>query len=186
MRISIIPKNTGPLLIATVALVFAAPVLAATQGVPGPTSTGTATINASITPEVAISNLNDITFPTTQMRSALNTRVDAVQADSVCVWSNNVDRSFYVTASGTGAGNALTLTDGTRTLPYIVDFGTGNVTFRLANGVKSGLFRSPATAPDCGGLAPSNLRIQINAADIATMEATTVYTGVLTLLVTPN
>jgi hypothetical protein len=163
--------------------------VAATQGTPGPTSTGTVTINASITPEVNITNLNDFTFTATELRTALNTGADGTQFDGVCVWSNNPDRSYFITATGNGASNAFRLSDGIRTLAYTVQWAdnTAGVNMTtLTSGVKSSAFSSPAGTPDCGGSPRSSLRITIANAAIASMEATTTYTGVLTLLVSPN
>ncbi|OBV10582.1 hypothetical protein [Erythrobacter dokdonensis] len=172
---------------ATAVAGLSAPAFAATQGTPGPTSTGTVTINATITPEVAISDLDDLTFTATQLQTALNTGANAQQADDVCVWSNNVDGSYYLTATGDGAGNAFTLTDGTRTLAYSLGwrFGGGAVQ-SLTSGTKSPRLTTTATAPDCGGSTTASLLVILRNADIAAMEATTTYTGVLTLLVSPT
>jgi hypothetical protein len=166
---------------------LASPTFAATQGTPGPTSTGTVTINASITPEVNITNLDDITFDATSLRTALNTGGDANERDSVCVWSNNVDGSYFITATGDGAGNAFTLNDGTRTLGYGVNWVDSKTkAATLLAGTKSPVFTSSATDPDCGGGTNSELQVFIFNVTIATMEATTTYTGVLTLLVSPS
>ncbi|OBV10583.1 hypothetical protein [Erythrobacter dokdonensis] len=166
---------------------LSAPAFAATQGTPGPTSTGTVTINASITPEVNITNLDDITFAATSLRTALNTGANANQSDDICIWSNNPDGSFFVTATGDGAANAFTITDGTRTTPYSIvirDFAGTSQT--LTAGTKSAQYRSNAVAPDCGGSTNTTLTVQITSTAIAAMEATTTYTGVLTLLVSPT
>ena len=172
-----------------VALLFASavPAYAATQGTPGPTSTGTVTINATVTPEVSISNLNDIAFDATALRTALNTGNKSVASDNVCVWSNNPDRSYFITATGDGAANAFTLNDGVRTLPYTVSF-SEEVTRRvvsISSGTKSRQFVSNASAPVCVN-DNALLIVTIANAAIAGMEATTTYTGVLTLLVSPT
>jgi hypothetical protein len=163
--------------------------VAATQGTPGPTSTGTVTINATITPEVNITNLNDFTFTATELRTALNTGTEASQFDRVCVWSNNPDRSYFIIATGSGASNVFSLTDGTRTLAYSVQWADNNSGVNmtaLTSGAKSSAFSSPAGTPDCGGSPRQSLRITIANAAIAAMEASTAYTGVLTLLVSPT
>ena len=168
------------------ALFFGSPAMAATQGTPGPTSTGTITINATITPEVNITNLDDITFDATQLRTALNTGATAIGFDNVCVWSNNPDRSYFITATGDGAGGVFTLNDGNRILPYSVGWATVGGETILTAGQKSTGFISNATVPDCGGSSSAAINIRITNADIAAMEATTTYTGVLTLLVSPS
>jgi hypothetical protein len=174
---------------AVLALSASQSAMAATQGTPGPTSAGTVTINATITPEVNITDLNDFTFTATALRTALNTGADATQFDGVCVWSNNPGGSYFITATGNGSGNAFRLTDGTRTLTYTVqwaDNSVGTNMTALTSGVKSSAFSSPAGAPDCSGSPRQSLRITIANAAIAGMEASTTYTGVLTLLVSPN
>ena len=171
------------------ALFFGSPAMAATQGTPGPTSTGTITINATITPEVNITLLDDITFDATTLRTALNTGAPVTKFDQICVWSNNPDRSFFITATGDGTSNAFTLNDGTRTLSYEVGFATntaGSNATPLQSGTKSQQFTSPASAPDCAGSPRQSIVVGIANADIAAMEAITIYTGVLTLLVSPS
>jgi len=159
--------------------------VAATQGTPGPTSTGTVTINATITPEVQINNLNDLTFTATELRTALNTGADAVKKDVVCGFSNNPDRSYFVTATGDGSGGAFRLTDGTRSIAYSVEyldgFGNGGA---LTAGTKSVAHRGSDF--NCGGSGNAVLTINLANSVIGSMEATTTYTGVLTLLVTPT
>ena len=168
-------------------LASTAPAYAATQGTPGPTSTGTITINATITPEVNITDLDDITFDATLLRTALNTGAAANKLDEICVWSNNPDGSYFITATGSGAANAFTLNDGTRLLPYIVNWATLGAGFvNLTAGTKSSQFVSNASAPDCGGANTAILDVGLLNSDIAAMEATTTYTGVLTLLVSPT
>lgn len=174
-------------LLAIALLSGATPALAATDGTPGPTSTGTVTINATITPEVAISDLDDFTFTATMLQTAVNTSADASLSDNVCVWSNNIDGGYFITATGDGASNAFTLTDGTRTAAYTVEWtGLTGGQVALTSGTKSSKFISAATAPDCGGSTSATLEIGLANATIAAMEATTTYSGVLTLLVTPN
>jgi hypothetical protein len=166
---------------------LASPTFAATQGTPGPTSTGTVTINATITPEVNITNLDDFTFTATELQTALNTGAAAQKVDPVCVWSNNVDGSYFITATGDGPGGALSITNGTASINYRVSWrpqaGTAAL---LLSGTKSPQFRSSATAPDCGGGTTANLAIFIGRSTIGLMQAGTTYTGVLTLLVSPS
>ena len=177
------------LLAALATCAIAAPAMASTQGTPGPTSTGTVTINASITPEVNISNLDDFTFDATTLATALNTGRPAALRDDICLWSNNPDRSLFITATGDGAGGAFTLTDGTRTLPYSVQMFIVPNNIRITAGTKTSALFPPNAGVDCSGFAAgtnASLAIILLNADIAVMEATTTYTGVLTLLVSPT
>jgi hypothetical protein len=180
-----------PIILASAAALaaLASPAFAATQGTPGPTSTGTVTINATITPEVNITNLNDFTFDATFLQTRLNTGAPAAKTDLVCVWSNNVDGSYFITATGDGAGNAFTITNGTDAVAYNVDFtplAQGGPGGALTSGTKSVQLTSPATAPDCGGGTTALLAIVIANPVIAQMKSGTTYTGVLTLLVSPT
>src|SRR6185312_11899402 len=90
--------------------------IAATQGTLGSTSTGSVSISATVPGRVQISGLTDIAFGTVDPTSA------ASQSENVCVWSNTSGRGYQVTATGSGASNAFTLTDGTNTLPYSVEW----------------------------------------------------------------
>ncbi len=162
------------------------PAQAATQGSVGATSTGTITINATIAGLVQISNLTDLTF------SALTGSADAQQTENVCVWSNTSSKSYTIRATGSGTASAFTLASGTNApVPYTVAWanstaattGTG-----LTTNVASAAFTSAAVTPLCAaGANPSaKLFVTILAADQNTMIANAAYTGVLTLLVTPQ
>jgi hypothetical protein len=160
--------------------------LAATQGTIGATSTGTVVITASLGAHVSISGLSDITFSDTDL-TGLGA---ASKHEDVCAWSNNADRSYFVTASGSGAGGEFLLTDTVDPdIPYDVRWNelVGQTTgTTLTAGTKSPRFTSAATVPDCGGGSSASLIVRIRAQDAATMVATGVYTGTLTLLLTPT
>ena len=164
----------------------AVPSHASTQGTLGPTSTGTITINASITPEVQITALQDITFTSTYLRSTLSQGANALQRTAMCVWSNNPDKSYYITATGSGSGGAFTLFDGTRNLNYGVQVTDGSNSSNLTSGTKSAKLVTSAAVPNCGGGSSGQVLVTLSNSDLATMEATTTYTGVLTLLVSPT
>jgi len=159
---------------------------AATQGSIGATSTGTVTINATINALVQISDLNDITF------SGLTGAAAAQQTDNVCVWSNTASKSYTIKATGNGTTNAFTLASGTNAaIPYSVAWAnTAGATSgtSLTTNVASTAFTSAATLPLCNlGASPtSTLFVSIAAADQAAMVANAAYTGVLTLVVTPQ
>ena len=79
---------------------------AATQGSAGSTSTGTVTINASVAARVDLTNLSDVTFNDGDLGAIANTANQATKAQNVCVWSNNPDKTYYVTANGSEFGLA--------------------------------------------------------------------------------
>lgn len=163
---------------------------AATQGSVGTTSTGTVTINATIAPRVSITNLSDVTFTDADLGPVVNTAGQATKASNVCVWSNNADKSYYITASGSGAANAFTLANSTNpVVPYEVywNASSGQTTgAQLTSATKSAKLVSTATTPTCGGGASASLVVGIQGSDANAMLASTTYTGVLTLLVAPN
>lgn len=156
--------------------------LAATQGTRGGTSTGTVAISASVPPRARLSKLIDISF--TNANPASN-------AQSVCAWSNTAIKGYRVTASGSGAANAFTLSAGALSMPYTVQWNgaAGRTTgTALAAGALSAGFVSTATHQQCasGPSASASLIIGITAANLQTMQAATTYTGTLTLLMTPQ
>ncbi len=162
---------------------------AATQGTPGPTSTGTVTINASVTSEVNITDLDDITFDATFLATQLAIGAGATMGDQVCVSSNLPSGGYFITASGDGPANAFALNDGARTLSYRLYWGDDGSTPSnklLTANTKSVQFTTTATQSDCGGGTTASFVVTIENSEIAAMEASTTYTGVLTLLVTPN
>src|SRR6266851_4415937 len=92
---------------------------AATQGSAGTTSTGSVTINASVAARVDITNLSDVTFADADLAPVINTANQATKEENVCVWSNNSDKSYYITATGSGTASAFTLANSTNpVVPY--------------------------------------------------------------------
>lgn len=163
---------------------------AATQGVPGLTSSGTVTISATIASRVNIANLSDVTFTDSDLGPVVNTANQATKASNVCVWSNNADKSYYITASGSGTSGAFTLANGSNpVVPYQVYWNgaSGQSTGTpLTAAVKSAKLTSTATTPTCGGGSSATLVVGIQGTDANAMLASTAYTGTLTLLVAPS
>jgi hypothetical protein len=158
--------------------------IAATQGNLGSTSTGSVSISATVPGRVQIGGLTDITFGTVDPTTA------ASQAENVCVWSNTTGRGYQITATGSGASNAFTLTDGTNTLPYSVEWAassgqaSGTV---LATGAALAGLSSTAINPTCsaGPAASASLVVKMTAANLQAAVASA-YTGTLTLVVAPQ
>lgn len=179
-------RGKGLFLGATFAVtVPACPALAATQGMVGATSTGSVTITASVPARARISNLNDVSFVNQDPASA------ASSAQNVCVWSNTATKAYTITASGSGSGNAFTLTNGTATVPYGVEWAasTGQTSGTVLNtGTVSGSITSTATHQTCasGPSASASLIVKMTAADLGSMAAGSNYTGTLTLLIAPQ
>jgi hypothetical protein len=183
-------RLTAAAFCAVFALAGSSAAMAATQGSPGTTSSGSVTINASIAARVAISNLTDVTFADTDLAPVLGAGTSAQKTESVCVWSNNADRGYFITATGSGTSNAFTLASGANpVVPYSVAWNqlTAQTTgTALTAATKSAKFTSTAVLTNCGGGASATLLVSILGTDASTMLAGAAYTGTLTLLVSPT
>lgn len=159
------------------------PALAATQGSMGATSTGSISITATVPNRARISGLTDVAF------TNVDPSVDAASSQGPCVWSNTATRKYTIEATGSGASNAFTLTDGSVTVPYSVGWAasTGATTLTALNaGTASSAFTATSTNIACSGGADSTLKVSILANDLQNMVATNTYSGTLTLVVTPQ
>lgn len=165
---------------------LAEPALASTQGSLGSTSTGSVTINASVPGRVRISGLSDVTF------SNVDPSVAASNAQSICVWSNTSTRGYTITASGSGAANAFTLSSGALpAVPYTVQWAqTSGQTSgsSLTSGTALTGQISSATNPDCsaGPSASASLIVSMGSPTLQSMSAGVTYNGTLTLVVAPE
>jgi spore coat protein U-like protein len=171
-------------LFACCALAVASPSFAATQGSLGTTSTGTVGISATVPGRVEISGLSDIAFGTVDPAAA------AASAENVCVWSNTSGKAYTVTATGSGASNAFSLSDGTNSLVYAVEWaGTAGQSTgtALVSGTALGGLSSTATNPGCssGPASTASLIVKMTAANLQAAVASS-YTGTLTLVVAPQ
>jgi hypothetical protein len=190
MRISRLQARLATGMLAASLLGLGATAEAATQGTEGPTSTGTVVINATIAARVQITNLNDVTFTDADLGPVIAAGTTATKPQNVCVWSNNADRSYFITASGSGTANAFTLAATTNpVIPYSVSWAatTGQTTgTALTAATKSTKFVSNAILTNCAGGTSASLIVGIAGADAQGMLAGAAYTGTLTLLVTPT
>lgn len=159
---------------------------AATQGTQGTTSTGSVAVSVSVPNRVQISGLSDVAF-TNQDPS-----VAASNAQNVCVWSNTATKGYNITATGDGAASAFTLTNGSTTLAYGVEWagssgqstGTSLATSSAATG-----FTSTATNPSCsaGPATTASLIVKFSTAQMqSAVGSASAYTGILTLVVAPE
>lgn len=168
-----------------IGLLAHAPALAATQGSLGTNSTGSVSIDASVPNRVKLSGLTDVAFTNQDPSLA------AANAQNVCVWSNSSTRGYNVTATGSGAASAFTLSNGAATVPYSVEWagssGQSSGTALTAGTALTGL-TSVATDASCasGPSSSASLVVKITSADLQGMQAATTYTGTLTLVVAPE
>lgn len=165
-------------------MVPGAGVAATTQGSAGATSQGSVDISATIPGRVQISGLADIAFGT------VDPTAPAAKAEDVCVWSNTSARGYQVTATGSGAGSAFTLSDGTNTLPYSVEWAgsSGQLSgTSLTSGTALAGLTSTAISPACtsGPASSASLIVRMSQANLEAAVASS-YTGTLTLVVAPQ
>lgn len=171
-------------LVAITAMHLSGAAVAATPGTLGTTSTGTVNISANVPGRVQISGLSDIAFGTVDPTAA------ASNAQDVCVWSNSSGRAYSIIATGSGADDAFSLTDGTNELAYAVEWAG-------SPGQSSGSALTPATAltglsstavsPTCSGgpTDSASLIVKMTSAELQAAIAGS-YTGILTLVVAPQ
>lgn len=158
--------------------------LAATDGTPGATSTGTALVTMQTQALARITDLDDIDLGTWNGTTGLSA------ADNICVWSTT--RGYQITASGSGTAGAFTLTDGTDTIAYSVAWddaaGAASGT-ALATGTALTAQASGATSATCqGGTTPTaTVLVSVSQTDLeAATFNSAVYSGTLTLVVAPE
>jgi hypothetical protein len=151
---------------------------AATQGSTGFTSVGDLDISLTVANEVKISNLSDIVLPGF-------TGTDVSGTSAACVY-RNAGTTYNITATGSGAANAFTLTDGTNTVAYGVTYDDGSGATALATGVALAADGAEGVDDDCSTAGANNgsIEVTVTAAAAAGLPAAT-YSGTLTLLVAP-
>jgi hypothetical protein len=159
--------------------------VAATQGTLGTTSTGTVAIGASVPNRVQLSGVTDVSLLNQDPATA------AVDAQNVCVWSNTSTKGYNVTATGSGTSSAFTLSNGSLTVPYSVEWsgttGQSSGTALSAGAALTGL-KSTAVSATCssGASSSASLIVKMSTASLQGMQAATTYTGTLTLVVAPE
>lgn len=132
-----------------------------------------------------ISNLSDVGFGTINDFST-----DVTLSQTVCAFSNTLPSRYSVTATGSGAGNAFTLTNGASTLAYEVQWnaaaGQTSGTQLTAGAALAGMASSALTSNCTFGLTPSgSLTIILKSAALS-LASSGNYTGTLSILISPN
>ena len=136
---------------------------------------------------VQITGLQDAAF------TSLDPLVDATRAQSICVFSNTVTRGYNVTARGSGAASAFTLSAGgsSPTLPYTVQWSpTAGSTSGTALAVGATLIgqKSTATNTACktGVTASASLILILRTSDLQAALSGVSYSGTLSLTIAPE
>ena len=139
---------------------------------------------SAVCAKVRISGLADVNFG-----SLANLEVDAVQSQSLCLYSQS-DR-YSVRADGSGAGGAFLLAGGAFDLPYEVRWnaqsGQVNGTALSPGAILAGLTTN-AQNQNCGGSGPSTTASLILVLPATALSAATQgsYSGTLTLIVSED
>lgn len=135
--------------------------------------------------KVRITNISDVAFGTVANLSA-----DAVQSQSLCLYSDTATNGYNVRATGSGAGGAFTLNSGSNALPFEVQWnsapGQSSGTQLSANVALSGQV-STATQQTCntGPASSASLIVVLRSAALSSAPAGS-YSGSLTLLIGPE
>lgn len=154
---------------------------AATQGSLGSTSTGTSSLNATVTDLVQITDVNDITLTAATASDPL-----AGSDSSVCVYSNASGNLYEITATSANGSGSFLLSDGSNTMAYTVswtDSSSGNAS--LTEGAQSTSNFAGSAQTNCGDGNTSSVALNVPAATWTTSPAGA-YTDTLTLVVAPN
>lgn len=140
---------------------------------------GNVTFSLVIPSLVKLSNVSDFALGTFDGQN------DLVASDTMCVYRNGAT-AFGITATGSGAGGAFTLAGGAGVLPYSVSWQDSLGTVTLAAGVAQNARGNAYNLnADCNAGAADNVTVTVRAtaANLTTVPATGLYSGVLTLIV---
>ena len=136
---------------------------------------------------VRISKLVDVSL------LSLDPLVQASRSQSICVFSNSPTKGYNVTARGSGAGAAFTLSGGAGipVLPYSVQWSgqsgqTAGAT--LTPNVALTALTTTATQQACtsGPATTASLIVVLSPSDLQSASSGINYTGVLTLVIAPE
>lgn len=132
--------------------------------------------------KVRITNISDVDFGLIS-----DLQADSRRSQNICLYSNSSGGGYSVAASGSGTGSAFTLSNGSNSLAYEVEWsdqsGQSNGTSLVPNSALTGR-TSSATHQFCnsGPAATASLIIVLRSADLAQAREGS-YSGSLTLLI---
>jgi hypothetical protein len=134
---------------------------------------------------VQLTGLSDVAFG-----SISDLTSDSAISETVCAFSNTLPSRYSVTATGSGSGNAFTLTNGASTMAYEVQWnaaaGQTSGTSLTAGTALANVTSSALTTGCTLGLTPSgSLTVVLRAAALSAATSGS-YTGTLSILISPN
>lgn len=158
------------------ALVPGAPAFAATQGSLGAPSRGSLTITLTIRAPTRVSGVSDVALD--------GAGTAAATARAVCL--SGVPHSYTVATSGTGPGGALTLSNGTASVPYRVEWLARGAAGPVEASTAPVTIRAVADPADCALAPAGRFRIAFDSADTASLQGGAPYGGGLLLTLAPE
>ena len=169
---------------------FAGEAYAATEGTLNTSSTGSLNFTVSKPARANITNLSDLQLPGWIAGDGA-----VALTEDVCIYSTRPSGGYTVLATGDGAGEAFTLSNGSANIAYTVEWNAGGVgnlssggVSLSSNAVSGGLTGAATDSSSCSGAIPgptARLIVGISEPEMARAPSGS-YTGSLTLLVTPN
>lgn len=132
--------------------------------------------------KVRVTSLSDVDFGLLS-----NLQADSRRSQNICLFSNSSGGAYSVAASGSGAGSAFTLSNGSNSLVYEVEWsdqsGQSNGSSLMPNAALTGR-TSSASHQFCnsGPAASASLIIVLRSTDLAQAREGS-YSGSLTLLI---
>ena len=183
------------LCVAILSMTIATPALAATDGVEGETSSGTADIQVEIPKLVKISELDDLTMLGGSKYTGGSGGFD--QNDPVCIYSNMDTGSGQYTVRVTGGSNPKATSPSAGF--YVGNASTDNeIQYAVAWNDEATVGGSTVTSgsdltnqtgfsnsPNCSGGNNANVRVTMTQANLLAVRPAT-YTGTITILITPQ
>lgn len=132
--------------------------------------------------KVRITNITDVSFGLIS-----NLQADSRQSQNLCMFSQSTDGAYSISASGSGAGSSFTLSSGSDSLAYEVEWSSQSgqtIGTSLAPGVPLTGQTSAATQQTCnsGPATSASLTIVLRASQLSQARQGS-YSGSLTLLV---
>ena len=128
---------------------------------------------------VRISNMNDFAF------GSWSGVGDLTATDGICIYDNVPPTTYRLRFRGSGAGNAFTITNGTTTLPYTVEYRDSTAAFVTMTANVTVTFAGANNASTtCSGGTNGTIRITILEANLLAATPAT-YSGTLTVRLQP-
>ena len=132
--------------------------------------------------QVQVSQLSDVSFGAIASLSS-----DQVKSQSICAFAGVLGGRYSVTASGSGTNNAFTLSNGSATLPYEVQWNASAGQSSGTNLTTGTPLTGQTMVLSCPITAATNVSLIVILRGTALTTATAgAYTGTLSVLLTAN